>query len=389
MITDNQSISRNIFPDLRKVLGQYPLVALTGPRQSGKTTLLKTMLPEFRYVSLEDKDTRAFALEDTRGFFKAYDHQVILDEVQRAPELFSYLQGVVDSSRVMGRYILSGSQNFDLMANITQSLAGRISIFKLFPFDFIEMQQSGLLSDDLSEVMTRGFYPAIYDRDIDPDRYYADYVTTYVERDLTQLVNVQNKRVFKNFIRLCAARAGQLINYNDLARDAGISHTTAYNWLSILETSYITYMLEPNHKNYSKRVIKSPKLYFYDTGLLCHLLNIRKGKLTPQSPLWGHLFENMIVSELVKQNYHFNKLRDYRFWRDTNGNEVDLLYQHNESQVVYEIKSSQTLQSKALKQLSKYSALSTDEIAGQKLIYTGEDVYVRSGVDITPWQQVQ
>lgn len=389
MNADDPSISRNIFPDLRKVLRQYPLVALTGPRQSGKTTLLKTLLPDFRYVSLEDKDNRAFALEDTRGFFKAYDHQVILDEVQRAPELFSYLQGVVDGSRVMGRYILSGSQNFDLMANITQSLAGRISIFKLFPFDFIEMQQSGLLSDDLSEVMTQGFYPAIYDRGIEPDRYYADYVTTYVERDLTQLVNVQNKRLFKNFIRLCAARAGQLINYNDLARDAGVSHTTASNWLSILETSYIIYMLEPNHKNYSKRVIKSPKLYFYDTGLLCHLLNIRKGKLTPENPLWGHLFENMIVSELVKQNYHFNKLRDYKFWRDTNGNEVDLLYQQNESQVVYEIKSSQTIQSKSIKQLLKYASLSTDKIEGKKLIYTGEDAYVRSDVDITPWQQVQ
>ncbi len=389
MNADDLSISRNIFPDLQKVLTQYPLVALTGPRQSGKTTLLKTMLPEFRYVSLEDKDNRAFALEDTRGFFKAYDHQVILDEVQRAPEVFSYLQGVVDSSRVMGRYILSGSQNFDLMANITQSLAGRISIFKLFPFDFIEMQQAGLLSEDLSQVMTRGFYPAIYDRSIEPDRYYADYVTTYVERDLTQLVNVQNKRSFKNFIRLCAARAGQLINYNSLARDAGISHTTASNWLSILETSYITYMLEPNHKNYSKRVIKSPKLYFYDTGLLCHLLNIRKGKLTPQHPQWGHIFENMIVGELVKQNYHFSKLRDYKFWRDTNGNEVDLLYQQNESQIVYEIKSSQTIQSKTIQQLLKYASLSTDKIAAKNLIYSGEDAYVRSKVDITPWQQVK
>nr|HPR61034.1 ATP-binding protein [Prolixibacteraceae bacterium] len=265
---------RNIAKAIRFLLGKYPVIAVTGPRQSGKTTLLKTMFSDFRYVSLENPDARKFAENDPNGFFKLYDKQVIFDEVQRVPSLFSYIQTLVDDSNIMGQFILSGSQNFHLMENITQSLAGRVAMFKLFPFDINELATEGLLNNDYLQSMLQGFYPAIYDRDIPSKIFYSNYIQTYVQRDVSELIAVKDMRLFQNFIALCATRAGQLLNLNSLANECGISQPTAKSWLSALESSYIVFQLNPYYKNFSKRIVKTPKLFFYDTGLLLHLLKI-------------------------------------------------------------------------------------------------------------------
>ena len=382
-------IKRNIRSSFLEILTKYPVLVMTGPRQSGKTTMLKQTLPGYRYVSLEDPDNRAFATNDPRGFLAEYDSKVIFDEVQQTPHIFSYIQSIVDQKNEMGQFILSGSQNFNLMANITQSLAGRASIFKLFPFDFVEMKNSNLLSTNLGEVMTNGFYPAIHNRKINPDRYYSDYMDTYVNRDVSQLINIQDNRAFRTFIKLCAARAGQLVNFNDLARGVGVSHTTVRKWMSILETSYVLFTLKPYFKNYSKRVVKRPKLYFYDTGLLCHLLDIRKGNFTPSHSLWGNVFENMIVSEFEKQNYHFSQLRDYWFWRDSHGNEIDLLYPSGEKLHLFEIKSSTTISEKMFKGLNKFSEVIGKNTGNRNIVYGGIKDQKRTNFHIKSWFNVQ
>jgi len=380
---------RNIEPFLKRTLEKYPVLVVTGPRQSGKTTMLKNVLDGFRYVSLKYPDNRSFAQNDSRGFLEEYDSKVIFDEVQRTPNLLSYIQSIVDDRTQMGQFVLSGSQNFNLMENITQSLAGRASIFKLFPFDIKEMQNANLLEKDLAKVMTRGSYPAIYDRDMNPDKYYSDYVDTYVNRDVSQLINIQDTGAFKTFIKLCAARAGQILNYNDLSRSAGVSHTTIRKWMSILETKYILFTLKPYFKNYNKRVIKSPKLYFHDTGLLCHLLDIRKGNFSPTHTMWGNVFENFVVSEHIKQNHHFDQLRDYWYWRDSHGNEVDLLYPEGEKLNIIEIKSSTTITQKLFKGLSKFTEIAGKEnIADRTIIYGGLKDQKRTNYLVQSWMNV-
>jgi len=378
-------LDRSIFKSITETLEKYPIVALTGPRQSGKTTLLRTKFDHYRYVSLENPDVRSYAEEDTKGFLDEYSYRVIFDEVQRVPKIFSYLQGIVDKSQVMGQFILSGSQSFNLIENITQSLAGRVALFSLFPFDMEEMERAQWLSDDLGEVFSKGFYPAIFEREINQDRYYSDYLNTYVKRDVSQLVNIQNYGAFVRFIKICATRAGQILNLNNLARDAGVSHTTARNWLSILETSYIVFLLQPYFRNYSKRIVKSSKLYFYDTGLLCHLLDFRKGRISPVNQVWGNVFENMIVGELEKQNYHQNLHRNYWFWRDSHSHEIDLLYSDGHSLSTYEIKSSTTIGSKMFEGLKYFKAISDDPISKQTLIYGGKEDQKRTDYKVLSW----
>lgn len=381
-------LDRTIYNQIKSALTQYPILAVTGPRQSGKTTLLKTMFKDYRYLNLENPDTREFAIKDPKGFLAQYNDKVIFDEVQYIPSLFSYLQALVDENQVMGQFILSGSQNFNLMQNITQSLAGRVALFKLFPFDLQEMKASNWLHSDLTQVITHGFYPALFERNIDPDRYYANYIETYVKRDVSQLVNIQDQRTFSNFLKILATRAGQLTNFNDLAKDVGVSHTTIRNWISILETSYIVFMVQPYFKNYGKRMIKSPKLYFHDVGLLCHLLSIRKGNLDPTHPLWGSIFENFIVSELNKQNAHQGLLRDYYFWRDSKGHEVDLLHQTTSELTTYEIKASSTIQSRMFEGLDYFKSITDDVIAQQILIYGGKEAQNRTDYSILNWEGI-
>ncbi len=382
------SLHRNIISSIQNMLGKYPVVAVTGPRQSGKTTMLKKEFSNYRYINLENPDIRAFAEKDPKGFLSEYDRNVIFDEAQRVPKLFSYIQSIVDDSSVMGQYILSGSQNFHLMQSITQSLAGRVAIFKLFPFDNNEMKSAGWLKeDDFLYNLIKGFYPAIYDRDIPSKVFYSNYVLTYLQRDVTELINIRNIRLFQNFLALCAARAGQLLNLNALANECGITQPTAKAWLSALENSYILFQLYPYYKNFSKRVVKTPKLYFYDTGLLCHLLKITDVKKIQAHPMKGSLFENMMIAEYVKQMSHKNGVDDLWFWRDSGGNEVDFLIENDNGFNVVEFKASTTIMPKMFDGMTKFEQISGLKYLNKMLVYGGNETQIRSAGKVIPWKE--
>jgi predicted AAA+ superfamily ATPase len=379
-MSEKRSITRSIQTYLKK----YPIVAITGPRQSGKTTMLKKQFSKYRYVNLENPDMRQFAQRDPRSFMKEYDKYVIFDEVQRVPELFSYMQAMVDDSGIMGQFIISGSQNFQLMHRITQSLAGRVALFKLQPFDISELKQAGLFSNDYQKLMLKGFYPAIYDRKIPSRVFYNNYIQTYIERDITELIHVRDTKAFRNFLALCATRAGQMLNLNALANECGISQPTAKSWLSVLESSYIIFLLHPYFKNYSKRIVKTPKLYFYDTGLLAHLLKITTVTLDNK----GMLFENMMVAELMKKNDHRNEMNDLWYWRDSAGHEVDVLLQDDEKLRTVEIKCTQTIYEETYKGLLWFSDLAGNQVKSRTLIYAGDEIQKRTKVKIVPWQAI-
>ncbi len=378
-------VDRKIVTSLRNMLSKYPIVALTGPRQSGKTTVLRNEFPEFRYVNLENLDNRSFAEDDPNGFLKEYSTKVIFDEVQRVPSLFSYIQTLVDDSRKMGQFILSGSQNFHLMENITQSLAGRVALMKLFPFDNQELKNASLLKENYLSNLIRGFYPAIYDRDIPSKSFYSNYIETYVQRDVSELVSVRDLRAFKRFLALCATRAGQLVNFNSLANECDISQPTAKSWFSALENSYILFTLQPYHKNYSKRIVKTPKLYFYDTGLLCHLLKINSAEQVYTHPHKGALFENMMIAEYMKRMYHKDRVEDIWFWRDSGGHEVDFLIEEGMRLRLVEFKSTSTIMPGLFKGLDYFEKLSGESLLSKALVYTGEKTQKRKGVDVIPW----
>lgn len=382
------AFKRTIEQAIKLYAKKYPVLAVTGPRQSGKTTMLKTMFANYTYVSLENPDMREFATKDPNGFFKHYPGNLILDEVQQTPALFSYIQTIVDASGKMGQFILSGSQNFQFMHNITQSLAGRVALFKLLPFDLSELKQAKLLPDSYAETMVKGCYPAIFDREINSKVFYANYLQTYVEKDLKLLIEIRDLRQFRNFISLCAARAGQLLNLNALANKCGISQPTAKAWLSVLESSYIVFLLQPYHVNFNKRIVKTPKLYFYDTGLLCHLLKISKPDSIPMHPNKGSLFENFMVSEAFKQNEHKYLQADFSFWRDASGHEVDLLIEHNDKIGIAEIKASETIKSDDFKGLNYFAELDGSNVKHKHLLYAGALSQKRSQANITAWNKV-
>lgn len=383
------SVIRSIKKEMDIYKYKYPILVLTGPRQSGKTTFLKTQFSNYQYVNLENLDNRNFAIDDPNGFLKQYNQYVIFDEVQRVPSLFSYLQTKVDEDKIMGQYILSGSQNFHLMHNITQSLAGRVALFKLLPFDFGELQSAQLLNNDFAVSLQKGCYPAIYDRDIPSKVFYSNYIQTYVERDLSELIHIKDLKLFRNFISLCAARAGQLLNLNSLANECGISQPTAKSWISVLESSYIVFQLQPFYVNLNKRVTKSSKLFFYDSGLLCHLLKIKDAEALKLSSYKGSLFENFIISEYVKKNYHHNLLRDLWFWRDAVGHEVDLIWQEDEMLNLVEIKASETIMSDMFKGLSYFQKLSPDLVKSKTLVHTGLFNQDRNEVRVRSWKEVE
>lgn len=378
-------IQREITESIKKLTTKYPVIALTGPRQSGKTTLLKQMFPEYEYLSLENPDVREFAETDTKGFLKRYSKYVIFDEAQRVPALFSYIQGIVDESGIMGQFILSGSQNFHLMQNISQSLAGRVALFRLFPFDFQELRSANLMSENYTDNLVKGFYPAIYDRNIPAKTFYSNYIQTYIQRDVSDLIAIKDLRLFQNFLALCATRAGQLLNLNALANGCGISQPTAKAWLSALENSYVVFLLYPYHENFSKRIVKTPKLYFYDTGLLCHLLKIVNAEQLLSQSIKGALFENMMITEYVKRMYHRDDIQDIWFWRDSAGHEVDLLISKHLSLDLIEFKATHTIMSGLFKGLTFFEVASGKNNLSKTLVYAGTESQKRSTVDVIPW----
>lgn len=371
-------VDRSLAPKIQHLATKFPVVALTGPRQSGKSTLLKYLFPEYRYVSLEDLDIRTFALSDPRGFLATYDNHVIIDEAERVPELFSYLQTHVDRLNEPGMYMLSGSRNFHLMDAIDQSLAGRVAILKLLPFSRLELHDGGILPETIDNQIFTGFYPRIYDKEIPPADYYPSYINTYIERDVRQILNVTNLTRFTRFLRLCAGRIGQLLNKSSLAVEAGITIPTVDSWLSVLEASYITYCLEPNYKNYNKRIVKSPKLYFYDTGLACSLLGIMSPEQVATHYLRGELFENLVITQFIKGDFNRGITPDLTFWRDSTGLEVDLIKTFGQDVFAYEIKSGRTFNQSYFDGLKKWSGLSgtpTDRLA---VVYGGESSFETS-----------
>ena len=382
------NIKRTIKKEIDKLCKKYPVIAVTGPRQSGKTTFLKEEFSDYRYVNLENPEIRNFAENDTKNFLKEYDKFVIIDEVQRVPVLFSYLQAKVDEDKIMGQYIISGSQNFHLMQNISQSLAGRVALFKLFPLDFSEMKSESLLDENYAVNLQRGFYPAIFDRNIPSKTFYSNYIQTYVERDLSEIINVKDLKTFRNFVSLCASRVGQLLNLNSLANECGISQPTAKSWISVLESSYILFLLQPYHSNLNKRITKSPKLYFYDTGLLSFLLKINDPKNLLLHPQKGSLFENFVVAEFIKNNYHQNLLRDFWFWRDVQGHEVDMIWQDDFLLNLVEIKASETIMTDMFKGLTYYENLDKESVKTKTLIHTGNFTQERSLGKVETWWNI-
>lgn len=378
-------IKREIAGSILETLPKYPVIALTGPRQSGKTTLLKHLLSEYNYVSLENPDNREFAANDPNGFLSVYNSKVIIDEAQRVPSLFSYIQTIVDESGQMGQFILSGSQNFHLMHEISQSLAGRVAIFRLFPFDIQEMKESGILHEEYLTNLITGFYPAIYDRGIKPSTYYSNYIQTYIQRDVSELIEIKNQSLFKRFIGILATRAGKLLNMNAIANECGISQPTVKSWLSALESSYIIFLLQPYHENFGKRLVKTPKLYFYDSGLLSYLLRIKAPPELYTHSIKGNLFENMIIAEMLKRMHHKNEMIDIWFWRDSKGNEIDLLYHISQTIYITEIKANQTIMQNQFKGLNYYEKYVNQKNMVKQLVYAGEENQERKQGKVIPW----
>lgn len=364
-------ITRGLEKQLIDAVEQYPVVFVTGPRQSGKSTLLKYLFSDYQYVSLEDLDNREFARNDPRSFLATYNSKTIIDEAQHVPSLFSYIQTKVDSAGETGIYILSGSQNFLLMQSITQSLAGRVAVFKLLPFSHKELANAGIVQSVEKEIY-RGGYPRLYDKSIAVNRYYENYIQTYVERDVRQIKNIGDLSLFVKFIKLCAGRIGQLMNYSSLANDCGIAVSTAQSWISLLEASYIAFLLPPDYVNFSKRLIKSPKLYFYDTGLACALLEIKTEKQLNEHYLRGGLFENLVILEKIKALFNNGEKSNVSFWRDSKGNEVDLIETDGERKKAIEIKSGKTFSADYFKGLRKWQELSQTPPDDSCVVYAGD-----------------
>jgi predicted AAA+ superfamily ATPase len=394
---------RNISPTLLRLAQTFPILGVTGPRQSGKTTIVKELFGDKPYVSLEDPDERGFATEDPRGFLKRFEDGAIFDEVQRCPNLFSYLQGMVDRDRQPGRFILTGSQQFNLLAGISQSLAGRIGMSRLLPLQWSEIKNISDSEASLDKHLLRGGYPAIYTThqgthgQIENSHdWFASYITTYIERDIRQLINIREIGSFQKFIKLCAGRTGQLLNLSALASEAGITTANARIWLSALETSDIIYLLTPYHKNFGKRLVKSPKLYFIDTGLAAWLLGIRNKETLSLHPMRGALFESYVVIEHLKHQYNQGHAADIYFWRDNNGVEADLVYEITENvggQITQklqtiEIKSGATVTSDYVKAGKKSGQFVNDYPTKLQLIYGGENSFQRSGIDFVSWRDL-
>lgn len=382
-------IPRQAAAILQRLTQGYPILAITGPRQAGKTTLAQATFPDKRYVSLEDLDEREFADQDPRGFLARFPDGAILDEAQRCPKLFSYLQTRVDAEKRMGMFVLTGSQQFGLLSNITQTLAGRVGLLQLLPFSLQELQAANVPLDDLDDLLWRGMYPPIYDRDLAPEQWFANYVMTYIERDVRRIVEVQNLSLFQRFIKMCAARTGQLLNMSSLATDCGVTHGTIRSWLSVLEAGYVVFLLQPHHQNFGKRLVKTPKLYFHDTGLAAFLLGIRDAQHLSIHSARGSLFENFVVSEMMKQRFNQGLALNLYFWRNNTGDEVDVVIGQGEKLMPVEIKSGQTYNSDFVTGINKWMKFAGETSMTPQLVYGGNDNMSRNGVEVQSWKNIQ
>jgi predicted AAA+ superfamily ATPase len=380
-------IPRTLAETLRRLAQSFPVVAITGPRQSGKTTLARAVFADKPYVSLEDPIERTFAMEDPHGFLARFKNGAVFDEAQRWPDLFSYLQGMVDDQRAPGRFVVTGSQQFGLLAGVTQSLAGRVGLTRLLPLAFDEMPAaSRQLSID--SILLLGGYPLLHSQPILASDWFASYVATYIERDVRQVLNIQDMGVFQRFLRLCAGRSGQLLNLSALAGEAGVSHSTARAWLSVLESSDLVFLLPPYHRNFGKRLVKTPKLYFLDAGLACWLLAIRSPEVLTLHPSRGALFETWVVSEFVKGRFNLGRPADLYFWRDNNGLEADLIFEVDTRLQPVEIKSGQTVTRDYVRAGQAAGRFAGDEALPPWLIYGGSESYERSGVRVISWKDL-
>ena len=366
----------------------FSVVAVTGPRQSGKTTLVRELLPDYRYVSLEDLDMRAYAQKDPRGFLGEYDKRVIIDEVQLVPDLFSYLQGVVDQDQIMGQYILTGSQHFLLHEKISQSLAGRAAFLHLLPLSLAELHHAKAALHSPEETLFRGFYPRLYTSKVDIADWYSNYIRTYVERDLRMIKNIQDLGAFQTFIKLCASRTGQVLDLTSIGNDCGVSHNTISGWIGILEASFIIFLLRPYYRNFGKRLIKSPKIYFYDAGLLCHLLNIGSADQLTTHYLRGGIFESYVLSEMLKCQYNQGLEPSLYFWRDQQGKEIDCIAESGSRLIACEIKSSKTISSDFFAHLGYWQKISNTNPQDSYLIYGGKTSQKRSEATVLAWDAV-
>lgn len=374
-------IIRTISAHLEQLAHQYPVITLTGPRQSGKTTLARSVFKDKPYINLELHDNREYARSDPRGFLRQIPDGAILDEIQRVPELVSYVQGVVDDKRQNGMFILTGSQQFEISNSINQSLAGRTALLKLLPFTVQEVC-SNYGDMDVENLIYHGFYPRIYDQKLNPTQALGDYFETYVERDLRQLIHVKNLSSFQKYVKLCAGRVGQIVNLSSLGNEVGITHTTAREWLTILEASYVIFLLQPLYRNINKRLVKSPKLFFYDVGLACFLLGIEKVSHLQFHPSKGHLFENMVLMEILKYRYNRGLRNNLAFYRDNIGNEIDVIYQVGQHSFPIEIKAGETVTRDFFKGLSAFQKVMQELPLGQTVIYAGDHQETRQDVHI-------
>jgi predicted AAA+ superfamily ATPase len=373
---------------LQRLFKGFPIIALTGPRQSGKTMLAKAAFADKAYVSLENPDEREFAERDPRRFLQRFDDGAILDEVQRCPALLSWLQGLVDERGRMGDFILAGSAQFDLISGITQSLAGRVGRIELLPLSVGELTGAKKLPHSLDEALYRGSYPALYDRDLTPDDWFPNYVATYLERDVRQLIAVRDLTQFQRFVKMCAARSGQMLNLAALGADCGISAVTAREWLLVLEASYLVMRLPPYHRNFGKRLVKTPKLYFLDVGLMAWLLGIRDAAAIETHASRGALFETYVVSELVKQRFNAGRPADLYFWRDNIGHEVDILYETPLGLQAVEIKSGSTFASDWPAAACKWQKFAGDEALPPVIVYGGKGGYDREACRVVGWREL-
>ena len=364
-------IAREITQVILSIKEKMPVIVITGPRQSGKTTLAKALFPNYEYINLEFPDVRVKVTTDPRFFLTSGETGIVLDEVQRLPELFSYIQGIVDETGRPGRFILTGSHNFLLMEKISQSLAGRAALFNLFPFTISEIISGFPVGENFTQLAFLGTYPRLYDQGLNPVEWYPSYISSYVERDVRQVENIRDLNKFHTFLQICAGRVGQLFNASAIANEIGVSYKTIQSWISILEASFIIFLLQPFYKNFNKRLIKSPKIYFYDTGLICSLLGIQSDKDLSFHYLKGEIFESLVISEIKKALANTNNPARLYFWRDRSGNEIDCLIDFGSHIKVVEIKSGTTISADFFKGLRYWQKLTGSSPKYSYLVYGG------------------